>query len=76
MRRLSLSVIFIIHLLGINKKWPGFLNVESYKILAALERGVRTEELWLRDQGMQEENDPETEQMLEKVGDISEDQII
>ena len=37
------------------KKWPGFLNVESYKILAAWDQGVRTEEGWLRDEGMEEE---------------------
>ena len=36
------------------KKWPGFLNVESYKILANWDKGVRTEEEWLRDQGMEE----------------------
>ena len=36
------------------KKWPGFLNVESYKILAAWDKGVRIEEEWLRDQGMEE----------------------
>ena len=30
------------------KKWPGFLNVESYKILAAWDKGVRTEEEWAR----------------------------
>ena len=29
------------------KKWPGFLNVESYKILAAWDKGVRTEEFML-----------------------------
>ena len=37
------------------KKWPGFLNVESYKILAAWDQGVRTEEEWLRDHGVEEE---------------------
>jgi len=36
------------------KKWPGFLNVESYKILANWDKGVRTEEEWARDQGMEE----------------------
>ena len=36
------------------KKWPGFLNVESYKILANWDKGVRTEEEWSRDQGMEE----------------------
>jgi len=30
------------------KKWPGFLNVESYKILANWDKGVRTEEEWAR----------------------------
>jgi len=36
------------------KKWPGFLNVESYKILANWDKGVRTEEEWARDQGLEE----------------------
>ena len=26
------------------KKWPGFFNVDSYRILAAWDKGVRTEE--------------------------------
>ena len=37
------------------KKWPGFLNVESYRILANWDKGVRTEEEWARDQGIEEE---------------------
>ena len=36
------------------KKWPEFLNVESYKILAAWNKGVRTDEQCLRDEGMEE----------------------
>ena len=51
------------------KKWPGFLNVESYKILANWDKGVRTEEEWFRDQGMEEgklcEMDEEEEVMLD-----------
>ena len=43
------------------KKWPGFLNVESYKILAAWDRGVRTEEEWLSEQGQEEEKGEEQE---------------
>ena len=43
------------------KKWPGFLNVESYKILAAWDRGVRTEEEWLREQGLEEAKGEEQE---------------
>ena len=46
------------------KKWPGFLNVESYKILSAWDKGVRTEEEWDRDQGM-EEGKGEEEFMLD-----------
>ena len=55
------------------EKWPGFLNVESYKILAALDKGVRTEEECLRDQGMEEgkecEMDEEEEVLLDIVAD-------
>ena len=48
------------------KKWPGFLNVESYKILANWDKGVRTEEEWLRDQGMEEgKGEGEEEFMLD-----------
>ena len=47
------------------KKWPGFLNVESYKILAAWDKGVRTDEEWLADQGMEEEKGEEEEQELQ-----------
>ena len=43
------------------KKWPEFLNVESYKILAAWDRGVRTEEEWLSEQGQEEEKGEEQE---------------
>ena len=39
------------------KKWPGYLNVEIYKIPALWNKCVRTEEDWLRDQGVQEEKD-------------------
>ena len=58
------------------KKWPGFLNVESYRILAAWDKGVRTEEEWLRDQGMEEEKGVEPEEqeglqfMLETDTDV------
>ena len=45
------------------KKWPGFLNVESYRILAAWDKGVRTEEEWLRDEGMEEEKGDEPEEI-------------
>ena len=47
------------------KKWPGFLNVESYRILAAWDKGVRTEEEWLRDQGLEEGKGEEEEFMLD-----------
>ena len=50
------------------KKWPGFLNVESYKILANWDKGVRTEEEWARDQGM-EEGKGEEEFMLDVYTD-------
>ena len=43
------------------KKWPGFLNVESYKILAGWDWGVRTEEEWLEAQGVEEEKEEEEE---------------
>ena len=46
------------------KKWPGFLNVESYKILAAWDKGVKTEEEWLRDQGMEEGKEGEELQFM------------
>ena len=47
------------------KKWPGFLNVKSYKILANWDKGVRTEEEWLRDQGMEERKGEEEDFMLD-----------
>ena len=31
----------------------GFLNVERYKILAAWDKGVWTEDEWLRDEGVE-----------------------
>ena len=43
------------------KKWPGFLNVESYKILAGWDKGLRTEEEWLEEQGVEEEKGEEQE---------------
>ena len=46
------------------KKWPGFLNVESYKILANWDKGVRTEEEWARDQGMEEGKGEEEEDIM------------
>ena len=46
------------------KKWPGFLNVESYKILANWDKGVRTEEEWARDQGMEEGKGEEEEEFM------------
>ena len=52
------------------KKWPGFLNVESYKILANWDKGVRTEEEWLRDQGMEEGKECEMEEEEEVLLDI------
>ena len=55
------------------KKWPGFLNLESYQILAAWDKGVRTEAGWLRDQGMEEEKGGEPEEiqfMLETDTDV------
>ena len=59
------------------KKWPGFLNVESYKILANWDKGVRTEEEWARDQGLEEgklcEMEEEEEVFLDIVAD-NEDQ--
>ena len=55
------------------KKWPGFLNVESYKILAAWDKGVRTEEEWLRDQGMEEETGGEDEQELQFMLELDTD---
>ena len=54
------------------KKWPGFLNVESYKILAAWDKGVRTEEEWLAEQGVQEEKEVEMEHTLDMVEEIIE----
>ena len=52
------------------KKWPGFLSVESYKILANWDKGVRTEEEWLRDQGMEEGKECEKEEEEEVLLDI------
>ena len=43
------------------KKQPGFLKVENYKILAAWDRGVKTEEQWLREEGVEEEKGGEQE---------------
>ena len=48
-----------------DKKWPGFLNVESYKILAAWDKSVRTEEEWLANQGMEKEKGDQEEQELQ-----------
>ena len=60
------------------KKWPGFLNVESYKILANWDKGVRTEEEWARDQGMEEgklcEMDEEEEEVFLDIVADNEDQ--
>lgn len=39
------------------KKWPGFLNVEAYYILAAWDKGVRDEEEWIQDRGVEEEKE-------------------
>ena len=39
--------------------------MESSKILAAWDKGVRTEEEWLRDQGMEEEKGEQAEQELQ-----------
>ena len=47
------------------KKWPGFLNAESYKILAVWDKGVRTEEEWLREQGVDEEKGEQEQQELQ-----------
>ena len=52
------------------KKWPGFLNVESYKILAAWNKGVRTEEEWDMDQGMEEGKQCEMDEEEEVLLDI------
>ena len=52
------------------KKWPGFLNVESYRILANWDKGVRTEEEWLRDQGLEEGKECEMEEEEEVLLDI------
>ena len=52
------------------KKWPGFLNVESYKILANWDKGVRTEEEWLRDRGMEEGKECEMDEEEEVLLDI------
>ena len=56
------------------KKWPGFLNVESYKILAAWDKGVRTEEKWLRDQGMEESKGEVEEEFMLDIYTDNEDQ--
>ena len=37
------------------KKFPGFFNVESYRILAAWDKGVRTEEELERQNTLEEE---------------------
>ena len=48
------------------KKFPGFFNVECYKILAAWDKGVRTEEEIEREkesvvyEGKEEENNTES----------------
>ena len=47
------------------KKWLEFLNVESYKILSAWDKGVRTEEKRLREQRMEEEKGGEEEHELQ-----------
>ena len=46
------------------KRWPGFFNVESYEILAKWDKGVRSEEEWLRDQegGVEEYKDGEMQE--------------
>ena len=49
------------------KRWPGFLNVESYKILDAWDKGVRTEEGWLRDLEMEEEKGEQEDQELQFI---------
>ena len=51
------------------KEWPGFLNVKSYKILGAWDKGVRTEVEWARDQGVEEEKGGD-EQELQFMLDI------
>ena len=53
------------------KKWPGFFNVESYNILAAWDKGVRTEEELARDQGVEEDEEKGgEEQELQFILDI------
>ena len=47
--------------------------MESYKILAAWDRGVRTEEEWLADQGMEEEKGEEQELQLMLETETEED---
>ena len=44
------------------KQWPGFFNVKSYEILAKWEKGVRSEEEWLADQGVEECKDGEMQE--------------
>ena len=39
------------------KKFPGFFNVESYRILAAWDKGVRTEEELERQNTLEEEEE-------------------
>ena len=46
--------------------------MESYKILAAWDKGVRTEEEWLAEQGMQEEKETEMEHTMDMVEEIIE----
>ena len=44
--------------------------MESYKVLAAWDKGVRTEEEWLRDQGLEEGKGEAEEQELQFMLDI------
>ena len=47
--------------------------MESYKILAAWDKGVRTEEEWLRDQGLEEGKECEMDEEEEVLLDICTD---
>ena len=49
-----------------------FLNVESYKLLAVWDKGVKTEAEWARDQGL-EEGKGEEEEELQFMLDIDTD---
>ena len=53
-----LTEILIILLLGKKKHFPGFFNVQCYKILAGWQGGVRSEEQYLKDEteSREEEN--------------------